>query len=143
MFIKQFDIVRLKNVCLISIVLTKSLQNFFSLYGFFLQCLYVFLRKSSGNTGPDGSGSDKCVGKCTWSSINLNQRNRVGTSYTDCEFLKPLSELIKRKSIFGNLIISIRIDISTDLPEDDNAGFQGIPYSFPLKSSVIKINCRK
>ncbi len=60
MFIKQFDIVRLRNVCLISIVLAKSfnlipmskkVRNFFSLYGFFLQCLYGSLRKSSGNNG--------------------------------------------------------------------------------------------
>ncbi len=50
--IKWFDIFRLRNVCLISIVLTKSfnlipcrkkVRNFFSLYGFFLQCLYGFL----------------------------------------------------------------------------------------------------
>ncbi len=47
----------LRNVCLISIVFAKSfnlipmskkVRNFFSLYGFFLQCLYGFLRKSSG-----------------------------------------------------------------------------------------------
>ncbi len=30
--------------------MSKKVRNFFSLYGFFLQCLYGFLRKSSGNT---------------------------------------------------------------------------------------------
>ncbi len=32
--------------------MSKKVRNFFSLYGFFLQCLYGFLRKSSGNTAP-------------------------------------------------------------------------------------------
>ncbi len=31
--------------------MSKKVRNFFSLYGFFLQRLYEFLRKSSGNTG--------------------------------------------------------------------------------------------
>ncbi len=61
MFIKWFDIIRLRNVYLISIVLTKSfnlipmskkkVRNFFSRYGFFLQCLYGFLIKSYVNAG--------------------------------------------------------------------------------------------
>ncbi len=31
--------------------MSEKSTDFFSLYGFFLQCLYGFLRKSSGNTG--------------------------------------------------------------------------------------------
>ncbi len=79
MFIKQFDIVRLRNVDLISIALAKSfnlipmskkVRNFFSLCGFFLQCLYGFLRKSSGNTDPNECKRTRNL-TCNTSSLQM------------------------------------------------------------------------
>ncbi len=79
MFIKQFSIVRLRNVCLISVILVKSfnlipmskkVRNFFRLYEFFLQRLYRFLRKSSGNTEP-WSSIEQNIYQCTHSNGNI------------------------------------------------------------------------
>ncbi len=135
MFIKQFDIVRLRNVRLISIVLTKSFElipyrkkvrNFFSLYEFFLQCLYGFLRKSSGNTDDQAfvnsfvklQVSKFCEGSVrthvvhcmtTWHNICVNYAGIIVSHYQHLFRLWSLvSEFLQPRSIFSLPNLTLR-----------------------------------